>query len=344
MEHNEDKPKKKMNPINLWGIDLIEFLKNISDEVEWDSHGFLLRDSINMLYATDGIGKSLIGIQMALELASGLPVFKSFHTNKPLKVIFCVAERSIKEPLKRIKTMIGDEELKDIKFDNFTITTEFQGRDVSNPEQADTLLESLKKHSEVMGGVDLIFFDPLYALVRGDLKEDKAINGVFTFFRRIGSDLGASVFFFHHENRGIYDKKKNKRTGQDFYGNKFISGLCTAVWHLHKEEDDKFKTFLINEKDSESVLIKRIGLLFSPENMTVRADVSSSPKNRNIMIDAFLKRMVEEGKKFSLEELFKDIGCKLHESNQRKVVGELIKENRIKNIAPSGYKAIYISI
>lgn len=340
--HPELKPKIKI-PINLNGNELLEFIQNLTDEVEWFSHGMILRDSITMLYATDGIGKSLIGIQAALELASGLPVFKTLAVDKPLKVIFCQAERSIKEPLKRIKLMLQDEEFAGkILLENFTLTTELQGKDVSNHEQADELLESIKKHSEKMGGVDIVFFDPLYALVRGDLREDKSVNGVFSFFRRIGSEIGASVFFFHHENRGNFDKKKKKRIGQDFYGNKFISGLCTAIWHMHKDEDDKFKTYLINEKDSESCLISRIGLVYAPENATVRADVSSSPKNRDIMIEAFLKKRKDDGKHFSQFELFSEIHCQLHESNQRRVLGELIKGGRIKNIAPHGMKGSYV--
>ena len=94
--------KKKIAPLDLWGIDLLEYLKTLSSDVDWIADGFITDSSITMLYATDGIGKSLLGIQSALELASGLPVFKGFHVNRPYKVIYCVAERSIKEPTKRI--------------------------------------------------------------------------------------------------------------------------------------------------------------------------------------------------------------------------------------------------
>jgi RecA-family ATPase len=337
---------KKVTPRNLWGIDLIEYLSNVSDKVDWIADGFLTDASITMLYATDGIGKSLIGIQGALELASGLPMFKSFHVEKEQKVIYCMAERSIKEPLKRIKTMIQDEDFSGkIKFENLTITTEFQGRDLSNKDQADALMGILREHIKVMGGCSMIFFDPLYALVRKDLKTDEAINGVFSFFRRIGTELGANVFFIHHENRGSRQEGESERTGQDYYGNKFISGLCTAVWHMMKDKGkDKFKTFIMNEKDSESCLVPRLGLTYNPEFNTVRADVSSSPKAKDILTDSCLTKFKEENREFTQEQFFITTGIQMHEASQRRFFADLIKTKRIVNIEAHGKKGIYRAV
>lgn len=342
----DQQTKKKLTPNNLWGIDLIEYLSNISDKVDWIADGFLTDASISMLYATDGIGKSLIGIQGALELASGLPMFKSFHVERPQKVIYCMAERSIKEPLKRIKSMIQDEDFSEkIKFENFVITTEFQGRDLSNITQANELMEILKGHAEIMEGVDIIFFDPLYALVRKDLKTDEAINGVFSFFRRIGSELNANVFFIHHENRGQRAPGETERIGQDYYGNKFISGLCTAVWHMMKDKGkDKFKTFILNEKDSESCLVPRLCLDYNPEFNTVRADISSSPRAKDILTNSCLTKFKEEAKEFTQEMFFSITGIQMHEASQRRFFAELIKGKRIRNLNTQGKAGLYVSL
>lgn len=337
--------KKKQLPKNLWGIDLLEFLKTISDQVEWISHGFLADSSITMLYATDGIGKSLIGIQAALELASGLPVFKSFHVEKAQRVIYCVAERSIKEPTKRIKIMIQDEDYSGkIKFENFTITSDFQGRDLSNPAHADSMMNLLHKLAETMGGVDIVFFDPLYALVRKDLRTDEAVNGVFSFFRRVGSELGANVFFMHHENRGQRQEGETERTGQDYYGNKFISGLCTSVWHMTKEKGEQFTTIIKNEKDSESCLIPYFKLEYNPMFNTVRANISSSSKSKEIIIDAFLKTCRDVNRKFTQQEFFKETKLEMHSVTQRKLFGTMAKDGKIKNTAPNGEIGIYVAL
>lgn len=341
---SEDK-KKQTTPRELWGSSLLDYITNLNDNVDWMADGFLIENSINMLYATDGIGKSLIGIQCAIELASGLPVFKSFHTEKPYKIIYCVAERSIKEPTKRIKTMIHDPELANkINFDNFTITTELQGRDLSNPEQARNLLAVLKNHASRMNGVDICFFDPLYALVKGDLKDDKAINGVFDFFRLIGSEMGSSVFFLHHENRGQKEQGATERTGQDFYGNKFISGLCTSVWHMKKDKTDGFKTIIKNEKDSESCLIPSFHLAYEPEFNTVSANVSSSPKTKEILTDAFFKKCKDSNRKFNQDEFVAETGIQMHHVTKRKFFSNLVKIGRLKNTAQNGQKGIYFVI
>lgn len=340
-----EKERPKLAPRNLWGIDLIEYLKVLSDDVDWQAHGFLTESSITMLYATDGIGKSLIGIQAALELASGLPVFKSFHVGRPQKVIYCQAERSIKEPTKRIKTMIQDPDFAEkIKFGNFTLSTEFQGRDLSKESEADQLMQILKGHAEIMGGVDIVFFDPLYALIRGDLNSNEAINKVFNFFRRVGNELGCSIFFLHHENRGQREQGATERTGQDYYGSKFISGLCTGVWHMKKPKEESFITTITNEKDSESCLVPSFKLTYDPEFNTVRADVSSSSKAKDILTQAFLSLAKETARKFSQEEFFVETQIQMHAVNQRKHFGHLIKNKKIKNVSGEGLKGIYVAI
>ena len=340
-----EKERSKLAPRNLWGIDLIEYLKDLSDDVDWQAHGFLTESSITMLYATDGIGKSLIGIQAALELASGLPVFKSFHVGKAQRVIYCQAERSIKEPTKRIKSMIQDPDLiGKIKFENFTLTTEFQGRDLSKESETDYLMGVLKQHAETMGGVDIVFFDPLYALIRGDLNSNEAINKVFNFFRRVGNELGCSIFFLHHENRGQREQGATERTGQDYYGSKFISGLCTGVWHMKKAKEDSFITTITNEKDSESCLVPSFKLTYDPEFNTVRANVSSSSKAKDILTNAFLHAAKESSRKFSQEDFFRETQIQMHAVTQRKHFGTLINNKKIKNLAASGFEGIYVAI
>ena len=239
--------------------------------------------------------------------------------------------------------MIQDEDFAGkILFENFTITTQFQGRDLSNVAQADALMAILKAHANNMGGCDICFFDPLYALVRKDLKSDEAINGVFNFFRRVGNELGSNVFFLHHENRGQRKEGEEKRSGQDFYGNKFISGLCTAVWHMVKDEDDKFTTIIANEKDSESCLVPKIVLSYSPEFNTVRANINSSTKAKDIMTDSFLKKYKESSKTFTRQQFFEETLIQMGESAQRKLFAKLTSEGSIKNISLSGTSGVYV--
>ncbi len=340
--HPDLKEKRKPIPLSMYGDVFYKFIETLSDKVDWIADGFITDPSITMLYATDGIGKSLIGIQCALELANGLPVFKSFHVDKQMKIIYVVAERSVKEPAKRIKRMMKDPDYKGlIKFDNFKITTEFQGKDLSDPKTSDVLLDILKQHSSDIGGADIVFFDPLYALVKGDLKDDQAINGVFDFFRKIGNEMQANVFFLHHENRGQRQQGGQGRSGQDYYGNKFISGLCTAVWHMVK--DTSFKTVIAVEKDSESALIPKMILEYSPEFNTVRANVSSSPKSKVILINAFLKKYFDNQQEFSNKQFFDETGIHMHPGSERRIISDLIEEKRIVNLASKGKDGRYIS-
>ena len=334
--------KKKAVPACLSGFDIVQYLEELNDSVEWMAEGFFTDPSITMIYATDGIGKSVIGVQLAIELCSGFPVFKTLHTKRQYKIIYVMAERSIKEPMKRIKKMFNDPAYEGrIAFENIAITTEFQGRDLSNPKNADALMDVLRRHAADIGGCDMIIFDPLYALVKGDLKEDQAINAVFNFFRRAGTEFNCNILFFHHENRGQREPGAAKRTGQDFYGNKFISGLCTAVWHMVKDDDDQFKTFLLNEKDTESELIPKLALNYDPEYSTVCGDIHSNPKAKKLLIDAFLKKYKESDTPFTQETFFKETMISVHHVSERRIISGLIKSSDIKNIGKNGKIGLY---
>lgn len=339
-----EKEKKKSAPLSLSGYDLVQYVSELSDEVEWMADGFITDPSITMIYATDGIGKSVIGIQTALELASGFPIFKTLSCTNAFKVIYVMAERSIKEPMKRIKNMLADPDYQGaIMFENLAVTTEFQGKDLSNPTNCVALLEVLKRHAKDIGGCDIVIFDPLYALVKGDLREDKPINAVFNFFRQASTELGCNLMFFHHENRGQKEQGATERTGQDYYGNKFISGLCTAVWHMVKEKGESNKTVLLNEKDTESALIPRITLNYNPEYNTVCGDINSSPKSKNIVIEAFLRKFFESAKPFTMEQFFEETKIHGHVNSKRRIISKLLKNKRIKNLENNvGVLGLYI--
>lgn len=335
--------KNHILPETLYGELLISEIEKLSDETEWLAEGFMTEPSITMIYGTDGMGKSFVGFQNAVELASGLPLLHAFPVKEPKRVIYCPAERSIKEPLKRMKDMLKTERIKDnIKPQNLCVTTSFQGRDISNKMVSDLLIAKLINMSETIGGADCVYFDPLYALVKGDLKSDEAINGVFDFFRRVGNELGASVVFIHHENRGQRVDGEKERSGQDYYGNKFISGLCTSIYHMKKEnKNEEMRTVLINEKDTDRVLAPRIELEYHPELATVKANIGSSPIIKEIKLREYLNAKQSSGTTFTSEELFSTLGINVHPVNKRKMMAGWIRLGRIKNLAINGAKGIY---
>jgi RecA-family ATPase len=338
-----EKKKNRILPETLYGDNLVQEIKDLNDKTEWLAEGFMTEPSITMIYGTDGLGKSFLGIQNAAEFASGLPLFHAFPVSEPKRIIYCPAERSIKEPLKRLRDMISTDYMKDsFKPQNLCITTSFQGRDISNKAVSDLLISKLVNMSETIGGADCVYFDPLYALVKGDLKSDEAINGVFDFFRRVGNELGASVVFIHHENRGQRVDGEKERSGQDYYGNKFISGLCTSIYHMKREDKkNEMRTVLVNEKDTDRVLAPRIELEYHPELATIKADMTSSPIIKELNLKEYLNTKFNSGQTFSSEELFKSLGLSVHPVNKRKMMSGWIKEGRLKNIAPAGSKGIY---
>jgi len=340
------KKKSKILPDVMIGDTIAELCAELTNKTEWLAEGFMTDPSITMIYGTDGMGKSFAGLQNAVEFSCGLPLYGVFPVAEPKRIIYCVAERSAKEPLRRIKDMMETERIRtSLNLNNLCITTSFQGRDISNKLVSDLLIAKLVNMSETIGGADCVYFDPLYALVKGDLKSDEAINGVFDFFRRVGNELGASVVFIHHENRGQRMDGEKERSGQDYYGNKFISGLCTSVYHMKREDKkEEMRTVLINEKDTDRVLAPRIELEYHPELSMIKADMNSSPVLREISVKEYFSKAFMSGAKFTAEELFSNLGIQAHAVSKRKMIAAWLKEGKIRNTAVSGAKGIYIAL
>lgn len=248
----------------LHGDDLDKAIESVQVVREPLIEGFLYKKSAQMVFAPDGVGKSVVTIQACMQATvENAKVFNHFHVPKAVRTLYFQNERSKDEALERLKFM-----KKKTAFDskNFVLDVGLQGMNLQEPKH---FAQALTHVSEVvhstMQGVDLIVLDPLYPLVGGDLTSNADVSPITNFSRILQNIFDCSILMVHHTNRGTYDIGEGKRVGRDMFGSVFLSAHCTGTYSLNVN-DDESGSVLDCKKSAQKNLEKKIKLVFDPES------------------------------------------------------------------------------
>lgn len=254
--------------------------------------GFLYEQTINMIVADPGTGKSTIAVQVALELAAGLPVFGLFQVPKTFKVLYIQTERNIIELLERIETI---SKVYPIRTDNLTITDEYQRFNLLNTEHSRLFIECIKRDCP---GVEMIFIDPIYALVAGGLKEDVPASAFTKTMSNLQKETNATLWYNHHTVKPHYEKGVKYEREDPFYGSQWIKAHVTSSFHL-KECTGGVE--MVKKKDNYKLMPDRITLEFNPE--TGLCDIPFTELPASERVKNFIRSQAQIGREFT----FKDI-------------------------------------
>ena len=275
-------------------------VESASEERNALVEGLIYENSINMWFGNDGVGKSVLALQSALQASAGEPVFGTFDCVRPLNIVYVIAERHISEPIERIKKMIEQ-----VKWEpgNLLLIDDLQGLNLQVPKQAETAFNKIMdKVSVFREKVDLIYLDPIYAMTGGKLKDDEGVSHINDFSRKLSVTLGCADLMLHHENRGTRDQATGKRSQADMYGNKFLSAHCTAVFHIHKTDiGSRFERL----KDSYGVLPEQFNLEFNAEIYISQITSDGILISKQGLIDGFINNCYNKGIKYTLNDMVK---------------------------------------
>ena len=305
-------------------------------ERKFNIHSLEPEHTITMWYAADGVGKSTLLLQKALELASGLNVFGGFPTKENANVIYVMTERHRYEAFERIQKM---SQLYNFKWENFAITDQLQGFNILIQNDFMRFVEGILKISKVFedrGGVAEVNIDPIYAIVPRGLTGEEGSGAVTQLCRRLQSELGCSVHFTHHSNRGVKDLDTGKRGKEDMYGSRFLSANCTGVFRI---VNTHIGTDIIQEKDSLQCLTKKISLTFNDETYVSLMNLDDSIVTKAEKIKQFIRNCYTLKKDFTSTELDKETG--VMPGYRRIQVSIQVDEGVLINLKPKGGEGLY---
>lgn len=285
----------------LWGEELDRALNEVKPVREPLIEGFLYKKSAQMIWAPDGVGKSLVSIQAAIQgTVEGGKVFGEYNVPKPFNTLYIQAERHRDESLERIRRMKTN-----TPFDSkrFVLTTDLQDVNLRNEK---SFLNGLLKVDKIVGEtfktLDLVVIDPIYAMVRGGIKDDEGASYVNEFSKLIQKKYDCSTLLVHHANRGTRDKESGTRMGEDMFGSRFLSAHCSGVYSLTLK-DDKSGTTLKLIKTSNENLDDRIELVYEKESQLSFIEGRSGNISKMDLIHNFLRTCKANKKTFTFADL-----------------------------------------
>lgn len=277
----------------LTGDSLMSAISAMKEKRPAIAEGLLYEQTINMIAAEPGIGKSTISTQIAIELAAGIPIFGLFHVPRPVKVFYAQIERPLIEILERIDII---SKVYPIVKENLFVTDELQKLNLLIPEHVDRLLEYLKTYCPCG---QVFFFDPIYPLVSGGLSSDLPASA-FTKAMSLAQKETKGTFYYNHHNI----KPQHDGSGQliqkrdPFYGSQWLKAHATGYYHM-AEHDNGVKLEL--KKDNYRLMPKTLILEYDAETGLSTVPGTETPALERVR--TFLKAMASKDQTFTFNEL-----------------------------------------
>ena len=285
-------------PLGITGDRLIEAMNATQEGRKPIAEGLIYEETMLMVSSEPGCGKSTISLQVAVELAAGLPVFGYFQVPKPVKVLYIQWERSILEVLERLKVI---SETYPIIKENIVVTDEYQKLNLF--KDFDTLMACIERDAP---DVKVIFLDPIYATMLGGLKDDRPAAMFTHLWGRIQNRFKCSLWYNHHVVKQQYSSEGFKIEKDDpFYGSQWLKAHVTGSYIMQEQKDKDTKrtgVILHCKKDNYGVLTKTIELVYNPETELCMLSDGSKMQSMD-RFKHFLRLKQMQKKEFTFKEI-----------------------------------------
>lgn len=301
----------------FYGASLREAIDTVNPERKAIIENFLYEKSALLLYADDGVGKSVICLQACMtSTVENAKVFGDFLVPQARNVIYFQMERHPDETFERMRRMESR-----IPFDitHFCLSADLQG---INLQDRTSRKEAIDKVNNIITNnsfftPDIIAFDPIYSMVADDLSKAEPCNAITSFFREIQVNHNVTILATSHTNRGTRDTDNpHQRVGKDMYGNRFLSAFFTGSYHLESKDDGAGSNFKLN-KNSQRNLEKQFSLNYDPATYCSWSDNMGKLTKSELLI-GFLNACKKTGKNFTFKDM--ETASKYSESSIRKMM------------------------
>ena len=319
--------------ISLTGTNLKNAINEIHPERKALIEGFLHERSILMMSADPGAGKSTITAQAIAQMSCGLPVFGCLFVPRPIKCYYLSFERGREEILERLKVM---QEIIPMDFNNIYINDSFIGYNVLDITHADFIIKAIN-HDCI--NPDVVFIDPIYASVSGGLSTDEKASQFCRFSARLQSIIGCSNWLNHHTTKESYSNDGTVIEKSDpFYGSQWLKAHCTAAYYLKRKDGG---TTLLNKKDSQNNLIKKIVLEYNAEDYISFIDQKNMEIPAMDRLKMFLRNKWKSDDKTFYYDQLETCLQPLSTSRLRFLTGQVWFRESVSVSKSSGKKSLY---
>lgn len=168
---------------------------------------WLLSQSLNMLYAWRGVGKTHVALGIAYATASG-GSFLKWQAVQPRKVLYLDGEMPAASMQERLKRLVASTD-EDFDPDYFRLVTP----DLQNGSMPDlATAEGQEAIESILGDTELIVVDNLSSLARSGGRENDAESWLpIQPWAMRQRQMGRSVLFVHHSGKGGSQRGTSKK-------------------------------------------------------------------------------------------------------------------------------------
>lgn len=182
------------------------------------------------------VGKSLLALEMISSLINGTPLWGELMPKKKInKVLYCLGEHYAevimrlaaltKLPFNENVIILGPEQL---AWDKWLVTN------------GNANIQSIKKFSKWLDGIDLVVFDPLAAFVQGADSENDNVQMrlLIQTMNDLAHAAGASCLILAHQGKPTIDKfgQEQPRKSYAIRGASAIEDAATNIFYMGKAE------------------------------------------------------------------------------------------------------------
>lgn len=188
-------------------VNLLDFVNRDIQPRERILTPWLLTQSLNMLYAWRGVGKTHVSLGIAFAVASGSSFLK-WNADQPRRVLYLDGEMPASSMQERLKMLVASSEV-DFDPDFFRLVTP----DLQTGAMPDlATADGQDAIAEIMGDAELIVIDNLSSLARSGGRENDAESWLpiqpWALRQR---QQGRSVLFVHHSGKGGAQRGTSKK-------------------------------------------------------------------------------------------------------------------------------------
>lgn len=299
---------------------------------------FVLEESVMMVSAKPGCGKTCLLLTVIAQGTLGLPVFGHLPVPHPLRIYIGCPERKALEIHERLKTM----QEKGINYDenNLCIDDGYTGLlDISNELSAKEVVSGAK--AAFPNGVDLVCFEGMYGMTKKPLSSEEAANEFYRFNAMLIATLKCSIWYSHHTKKTQHDKEGNELP-DNWFGSQFLMANVTAAYLLERVKGKRNQSRMKQQKDTVSGIADELIFDFDPETFTLTLDRDTGLLSNKERLRAFVNSCYRTSKTFTYDDLsrFSDLS---HSTIARAILA-WVKSGAIKNTSGNGHKGLYSAL
>lgn len=263
--------------------------------------GLLYANSVLLVSADAGVGKSTILINALAQASVGLPVFQALYVPRPLRCYYIPFERGTDEVLERLyhirqSILFNPENL--IIFHN----PYHASLNLYDPRDQQGLLDSIAKDCGAIPP-DVVAYDPIYQAVAGGLCNEDKVSIFIRFNVQLMATFGCATWLNHHTGKPIYNQGGSIVEKDDpYYGSSYLRNHCTGSYYLKKNAEGD-GTILLKKKDNLDTLLDKMILHYNPESYTSYIKENLGGLSVSDRLNMVFRKAYLEGQKLTFRQI-----------------------------------------